>query len=457
MKIAPLSRSSDVYIPSRKGDPPLTVRNLNPEMHPFERAREYQRAVRFTKMDKMMAKPFLGQLGDGHVDSVYSLAKDMSDLHLIASGSADGVVKLWDLSNRSEVFATDENSRHTATVKGLTFVQDQFQNSNEHKLSLLSCSIDRTIKLWRWSNDEDSSMRLAKTYISSFGQNSVSAHCSKSIFATAGSEVIQIWDLERSTPIQSMGMGSATLNCVRFNQAERSILATTGGDRGIVIYDLRTSSPLIKLTTSLRNNTLSWNPMEPFNFVTANEDHNLYMFDMRKLDRALNVLKDHVGPVMDCDFAPDGQTLVSGSYDSTIRLWSLRHGRSKDAYHTKRMQRVFGVLYSMDSRYIISASDDSNIRLWRADASSRAHPLLRAEKTKLDYANKVKEKYQHMDEIRRIRKSNHLPKSIKKQSQTKREQEASIKRKEANRRRHSRPGAVPFVPERDRPVVGLEK
>jgi len=29
----------------------------------------------------------------------------------------------------------------------------------------------------------------------------------------------------------------------------------------------------------------------------ANEDHNCYTFDMRKLDRALNVLKDHVSAV----------------------------------------------------------------------------------------------------------------------------------------------------------------
>jgi len=34
--------------------------------------------------------------------------------------------------------------------------------------------------------------------------------------------------------------------------------------------------------------------MEAFNLSVANEDHNVYTFDMRKLDIALNVHKDHV-------------------------------------------------------------------------------------------------------------------------------------------------------------------
>jgi len=79
--------------------------------------------------------------------------------------------------------------------------------------------------------------------------------------------------------------------------------------------------------------------MEAFNFAAANEDHNIYIFDMRKLDRALNVLKDHVAAVMDVEFSPTGEELVSASYDRTVRLWNRSGGHSRDIYHTKRMQR----------------------------------------------------------------------------------------------------------------------
>jgi hypothetical protein len=36
----------------------------------------------------------------------------------------------------------------------------------------------------------------------------------------------------------------------------------------------------------------------------------VYIFDMRKMNRALNVLKDHVAAVMDVEFSPTGEELV---------------------------------------------------------------------------------------------------------------------------------------------------
>ena len=35
-----------------------------------------------------------------------------------------------------------------------------------------------------------------------------------------------------------------------------------------------------------RSNSIAWNPMEAFNFTVANEDCNLYTYDMRKLQSA---------------------------------------------------------------------------------------------------------------------------------------------------------------------------
>ena len=37
-------------------------------------------------------------------------------------------------------------------------------------------------------------------------------------------------------------------------------------------------------------NCISWNPMEAYNFAVASEDHNGYIFDMRNMKRALQVL-----------------------------------------------------------------------------------------------------------------------------------------------------------------------
>lgn len=197
--------------------------------------------------------------------------------------------------------------------------------------------------------------------------------------------------------------------------------------------------------------------MEPFNFVTGGEDHNAYLYDMRNMKRSLNVFKDHVGAIMDVDFSPTGQELVTGSYDRTIRIYKFNQGHSRDVYHTKRMQRVFTVRFTMDSRYILSGSDDGNVRIWRAQSSESASVKSSRERTRLEYTRTLRERYKHMPEIRRIERHRHIPKTIKKMGEIKKIEEQSRKKKEENRRTHSKPGTVPQVAEREKHIVAVKK
>lgn len=135
-------------------------------------------------------------------------------------------------------------------------------------------------------------------------------------------------------------------------KAEPEIFASTAVDRSIALYDLRSNTPLRKLIMQTRCNALAWNPMEvrrpghgcmvaawlllatactracgaplhahatlrppprssrqtgpmlpfqtprpqAFNFTVANEDCNLYSYDMRKLTTATCVHKVRAAP-----------------------------------------------------------------------------------------------------------------------------------------------------------------
>lgn len=241
------------------------------------------------------------------------------------------------------------------------------------------------------------------------------------------------------------------------NQVETSILASTGTDRSIVIYDLRTAMPVAKTILNFASNAVSWNPMEAFNFAVACEDHNAYMFDMRKMERALNIYKGHVAAVMDLEFSPTGEELVTASYDRTVRLWSKMQGHSRDIYHTKRMQRVFSVNFTPDSKFLLSGSDDGNIRLWRSEASSREGIKSARQRQSLEYNEALKERYAHMPEIRRIKKHRHIPKVVKKAGEIKTEELAAIKRKEENERKHTKKQHEKRKSEREKMVIATSK
>ena len=70
---------------------------------------------------------------------------------------------------------------------------------------------------------------------------------------------------------------------VRFNPIEKDLLCSTVSDRSIVLYDVRAPTPMKKVTLSMQSNGISWNPQEAMIFTVANEDNNLYSFDLRNV------------------------------------------------------------------------------------------------------------------------------------------------------------------------------
>jgi WD repeat and SOF domain-containing protein 1 len=153
---------------------------------------------------------------------------------------------------------------------------------------------------------------------------------------------------------------------------------------------LLAATPIRKVIMTMRGNAVAWNPMEAFNLSVANEDHNVYTFDMRRLDTALNVHQDHVrapprktthrptvsahhsppsrvvvvvgrrflslkvAAVLDIDYSPTGEEFVTGSYDRTLRIFRRSEGRSRYAtphhHHTHCRMMMLMMLMMMMMR-----------------------------------------------------------------------------------------------------------
>lgn len=428
MKVKVICRSDQVYQRERKTDLHKVQRNFDPVLHPMERAREYTRALNATKLERMFAKPFLGALS-GHSDAVYCLAKHAKDLQVVVSGSGDGELRAWRLNERTCFWNTEG---HRGMVKGVCILPQTSQ--------CISVGVDKLAKIW----SPTTSTQPLYTYHGKHAFTGVDHHRSEPQFATSGS-VIELWDVNRSEPINTFEWGADTINAVKFNQTETNILASCATDRAIVLYDIRTRTPLQKVVLEYRSNALCWNPMEAYRFIVANEDHNCYQFDMRNLSKAMFTHTDHVSAVMDIDFSPTGDSFVTGSYDRTVRVFQTGKPKSVDVYHTKRMQRIFAVKFTMDNKYLLSGSDDSNIRLWKAKASERLGVRNNRERDRLNYADKLKEKYAHFPEIRRIANHRFLPDAIKKATRTKSIMFASRKIKATNQMLHQRQVRNPLL------------
>lgn len=286
------------------------------------------------------------------------------------------------------------------------------------------------------------SWQILVEYASSWS-HLVSLSLARTIFLTCTS----------SDPLHSFSWGADSISCVKFNPVEHQVLISAASDRNLVLYDIRTRSPLRKLIMQMNTNAIAWNPMEAFNFTIANEDHNCYTFDMRKLKTALCVHMDHVSAVMSLDYSPTGREFATGGYDRNVRIFTTGDGRSREVYHTKRMQRIFSVKFSGDAKYVLSGSDDTNIRVWKAQASMPIKPLVGREKSKLNYANKLKERFKSAPEIARIQRHRHVPKAVLNATRTKTAIKQAADQKAARVRAHTKPGTLPFVPERQKHIL----
>ncbi|HEY7425903.1 MAG TPA: sigma-70 family RNA polymerase sigma factor [Gemmataceae bacterium] len=81
-------------------------------------------------------------------------------------------------------------------------------------------------------------------------------------------------------------------------------------------------------------------------------------------------------------FAPDGKTLASGSgalgvtRDLTVHLWDVQSGREINCAGEGHQTGICSIMFTPDGQDIVSSSWDGSIRVWDADAGKQRRQLL---------------------------------------------------------------------------------
>jgi Tol biopolymer transport system component len=85
-------------------------------------------------------------------------------------------------------------------------------------------------------------------------------------------------------------------------------------------------------------------------------------------------LDGHGKGVLALAFSPDGQTLASGSYDYTVRLWNMKTGALQRTLVEDNLNAIFSVAFSPDGRMVASGSYHA-IKLWDAQTGTLKRTL----------------------------------------------------------------------------------
>ena len=95
--------------------------------------------------------------------------------------------------------------------------------------------------------------------------------------------------------------------------------------------------------------------------VSGSMDRTVRIWDLAK-GKSKKVLQGHEKAVTCVQFSPDGQRIVSGSYDYTVRVWKLVRGKAIVLRGHEKL--VTSVQFSTDAERVVSGSEDRTIRMW---------------------------------------------------------------------------------------------
>ncbi|TBR57420.1 hypothetical protein B4U84_15530 [Westiellopsis prolifica IICB1] len=84
--------------------------------------------------------------------------------------------------------------------------------------------------------------------------------------------------------------------------------------------------------------------------------------------------KGHSDLVRSVAFSPDGKTLASGSYDSTIKIWNVTTGQEITTLKG-HSNSVNSVAFSPDGKTLASRSDDGAIKIWNVTTGQEIRTL----------------------------------------------------------------------------------
>jgi WD40 repeat protein len=89
----------------------------------------------------------------------------------------------------------------------------------------------------------------------------------------------------------------------------------------------------------------------------------------------IRTLLGHEGEILSVAISPDGQTLVSGSTDDTIKIWNLNTGKEIRTL-LAHSSDVNAIAISPNGHLMVSASDDKTIKLWNLNTGKKLRSQL---------------------------------------------------------------------------------
>jgi WD40 repeat protein/transcriptional regulator with XRE-family HTH domain len=176
---------------------------------------------------------------------------------------------------------------------------------------------------------------------------------------------VRIWDIatgEQLTVLRNIGDEINTIDI-----SPSGCLAIGGSGQDIALVDANTGKPLRILQghSGSRILAVAFSP-DGQTVLTGSIDNTLKLWDVLT-GNCLQTFLGHTDGVRSVAYHPDGKMIASGSIDRTVKLWDISSGKCWQTL-AEHQAMILALAFSPDGSILTSASMDRTLRLWEVNS-----------------------------------------------------------------------------------------
>ncbi|HBY78508.1 MAG TPA: hypothetical protein DEG47_16225 [Cyanobacteria bacterium UBA11148] len=286
----------------------------------------------------------------GHSDWVSSLVLS-SDNQILASGSLDHTIKVWNLSTGETIYTLCD---HLQGVLCLVISPDGG--------ILASGSFDQTIKLWSLDTGE-----LLHTLTGHMGsvRSLVITPDSQTLISASYDQMIKLWRLDSGEFLGNLVEDAGRLTAIALTP-DGQILVSGGGDGIVTLWQLDPPDLLVNLTNNLSSIcSLSISP-DGQTLAAGYIDGTLNVWQLSTAE-LLKSIQCYSGSTSSVIFSVDEQILIGGSAGDIVKIWHLKSDKLLNILNLDCPSSILSMAISPNGQWIVAGSRDGTVKIWQRD------------------------------------------------------------------------------------------